>query len=37
MFLHEDGVLVNRAAMSKLGLHLGDVTLFFQRQGGPGR
>ena len=37
MFLHEDGVLVNRAAMSKLGIHLGDVTLFFQRQGGPGR
>jgi len=32
MFLHEDGVLVNRAAMSKLGIHLGDVTLFFQRQ-----
>jgi hypothetical protein len=32
MFLHEDGVLVNRAAMSKLGIHLGDVTLFFQRK-----
>jgi hypothetical protein len=32
MFLHQDGVLVNRAAMSKLGIHLGDVTLFFQRQ-----
>jgi len=23
---------VNRAAMSKLGIHLGDVTLFFQRK-----
>jgi len=36
MFLHDDGVLVNRAAMSKFGIHLGDVTLFFQRQGGAG-
>jgi len=34
MFLHEDGVLVNRAAMSKFGIHLGDVTLFFQRAAG---
>lgn len=35
MFLHEDGVLVNRAAMSKFGIHLGDVTLFFQRAPAP--
>ena len=35
MFLLEDGVLVNRAAMSKFGAHLGDVTLFFQRVPGP--
>ena len=35
MFLHEDGVLVNRAAMSKFGIHLGDVTLFFQRAPTP--
>jgi hypothetical protein len=28
-------VLVNRAAMSKLGIHLGDVTLFFQRKAQP--
>ncbi|MGM0677728.1 MAG: DUF3833 domain-containing protein [Pseudomonadota bacterium] len=31
MFMHEDGVLVNRAVMSKFGIRLGDVTLFFRR------
>ncbi|HEY9148637.1 MAG TPA: DUF3833 domain-containing protein [Gammaproteobacteria bacterium] len=31
MFLHEDGVLINRASMSKLGIHLGEVTLFFRK------
>lgn len=32
MFMHEDGVLVNRAVMSKFGIRLGEVTLFFQKQ-----
>ncbi|MCG5497117.1 DUF3833 domain-containing protein [Ectothiorhodospira variabilis] len=31
MFMHEDGVLVNRAVMSKFGIRLGEVTLFFRR------
>ena len=31
MFLHEDGVLVNRATMSKFGIRVGEVILFFQR------
>jgi hypothetical protein len=31
MFQHEDGVLINRAEMSKFGFRLGEVTLFFQR------
>jgi len=31
MFLHEDGVLMNRATMSKFGITLGEVTLFFRR------
>lgn len=34
MFLHEDGVLVNRATMRKFGIRLGEVTLFFQKPGG---
>jgi hypothetical protein len=34
MFLQSDGVLINRAAMSKFGIHLGDVTLFFRRLDG---
>ncbi|MCB1801448.1 MAG: DUF3833 domain-containing protein [Gammaproteobacteria bacterium] len=33
MFLHQDGVLVNRAEVSKFGLRVGEVTLFFQRGG----
>lgn len=32
MFLHEDGVLVNRAEMSKLGIRVGEVTLFFKKE-----
>lgn len=31
MFLQEDGVLINRATMSKFGLKLGEVTLFFTK------
>ncbi len=31
MFLQPDGVLVNRARVSKFGIELGEVTLFFQR------
>lgn len=31
MYLLEDGVLINRAEMSKLGVHLGDITLFFRK------
>lgn len=32
MFLQQDGVLVNKATMSKFGIKLGEVTLFFQRK-----
>ena len=32
MFLQPDGVLLNKAKMSKFGLYLGEVTLIFQRQ-----
>lgn len=31
MFLQPDGVLVNRATVSKFGFKVGEVTLFFQR------
>lgn len=31
MFMHADGVLVNRAVMSKWGIRLGEVTLFFKK------
>ena len=34
MFLQTDGVLVNRARVSKFGLKVGEVTLFFSK-GGP--
>ena len=34
MFLHEDGVLVNRAEMRKFGIRLGEVTIFFRRADG---
>ncbi|WP_041441193.1 DUF3833 domain-containing protein [Thioalkalivibrio sulfidiphilus] len=33
MFMHEDGVLINRAEMSKFGVRLGEVTLFFKKEG----
>jgi hypothetical protein len=36
MFMHEDGVLVNRAEMSKFGVRLGEVTLFFKKEHGEG-
>ena len=32
MFLQEDGMLINRATMSKFGLRLGEVTIFFAKQ-----
>ena len=31
MFLQESGVLVNRARVSKFGIEIGEVTLFFQK------
>ena len=31
MFLQEDGVLVNRARVTKFGIEIGEVTLFFQK------
>ena len=33
MYLMDDRVMLNKARMSKLGLHLGDVTLSFTRRG----
>ncbi len=33
MFLQTNGVLINRAKMSKFGIELGEVILFFQRGG----
>lgn len=33
MFLQDDGVLVNRAYVSKWGIRLGSATIFFQRIG----
>ena len=33
MFLQTDGVLVNRAKVSKFGLKVGEVTLFFIKGG----
>ena len=32
MFLQSDGVLLNRAKMSKFGIELGQVTISFQKQ-----
>jgi len=32
MWLHDANTLVNRARMSKFGIHLGEVTLFFRKQ-----
>ena len=31
MYLHDNKTLVNRAEMSKFGIHLADITLFFQK------
>ena len=31
MFLQADDVLVNRAKVSKFGIELGEVTIFFRR------
>ena len=31
MFLHDDGVLVNRAEMSKFGIRVGEIVLFFSK------
>lgn len=31
MFLQEDGVLINRASVSKLGFEIGQVTIFFRK------
>lgn len=33
MYLQEDGVLINRATMSKFGLKLGEVTIAFRKAG----
>jgi hypothetical protein len=32
MFLQPGGVLINRATMTKMGLRLGEVTVFFKRE-----
>ena len=32
MFLINDKVMLNRSAMSKFGIHLGDITLSFTRR-----
>lgn len=34
MFLHDDGVLVNRAEMSKFGIRVGEIVLFFRKSQG---
>ncbi|WP_232417883.1 DUF3833 domain-containing protein [Methyloversatilis thermotolerans] len=34
MYLIDDKVMLNRSAMSKFGVHLGEVTLSFTREGG---
>ena len=31
MFLQPDGVLINRATVSKFGINIGTVTLFFKK------
>ncbi len=31
MFLHDEATLINRAEMSKFGIHLADITLFFRK------
>ena len=32
MYLMDEGVMINKAAMSKFGIHLGDVTLSFNKR-----
>jgi Protein of unknown function (DUF3833) len=32
MYLVDEKVMINRAAMSKFGVHLGDVTLSFTKR-----
>lgn len=32
MFLHSDDILMNRATLTKFGIRVGEVTLFFRRQ-----
>lgn len=34
MYLHDNQTLINRAVMSKLGVTLGEVTLFFRKETG---
>jgi hypothetical protein len=36
MFLQPDGILLNRAEMSKFGIRVGEVTIAFQKQLSPG-
>ena len=36
MFLQPDGILLNRAEMSKFGIRVGEVTIAFQKQSGTG-
>ena len=33
MYLMDEDTLINRTAMSKFGVEVGQVTLFFRRQG----
>jgi hypothetical protein len=35
MFLMDDRVMLNRSAVSKFGIHVGDITLSFQKREGP--
>ena len=32
MFLQRDNILINKTAMSKFGVHLGDITIVFSRE-----
>jgi hypothetical protein len=35
MYLMDDKVMLNRSAVSKFGIHVGDITLSFQKRQGP--
>ena len=35
LFLHDDGVMINRAYVSKFGVEIGQVTLFFRKEDAP--